>query len=183
MAGLRITNVQPDDIFNLPLFEHHLVIDTRSTEAFAAGHIATAVSLPGPAADQFSDEANEVLLVSFVVELLEDGLQPENISPVVVYGDGVDGSNAQCFMRWLAERLVKLQNNKPFQVATLQPQESGSVEDRSRDEPLLRFSSQLRDATKDVSKDIDAVRYTHGFNGCALVECEAFFSHMQYFFT
>lgn len=40
--------VSPDDVFNLPLYEHHLVIDIRSAEQYSQGHMATAVSLPSP---------------------------------------------------------------------------------------------------------------------------------------
>lgn len=43
-----LRKVSPDDVFNLPLYEHHLVIDIRSAEQYSQGHMATAVSLPSP---------------------------------------------------------------------------------------------------------------------------------------
>ena len=41
-----VREVGPDEVFNLPLYEHHLVIDIRPAEEFSHGHMATAVSFP-----------------------------------------------------------------------------------------------------------------------------------------
>lgn len=43
-----LRKVGPDEVFNLPLYEHHLVIDIRPSDEFAEGHMATAVSFPHP---------------------------------------------------------------------------------------------------------------------------------------
>ncbi len=48
MSGVEIKNVGTQDLFNLPLYEHHLVIDTRSRVEYEAGHVATSASFPGP---------------------------------------------------------------------------------------------------------------------------------------
>lgn len=164
-ASTRVTQVHEDDTFNLPLFEHHLVIDTRSTAEYEAGHIATAVSLPAPSAEDFSDEFNEALLVKFVCSLVEDGLQPENISPIVLYGDACPdgeeaGSDSQRFMRWLTERLDALKSNRPLQIATLYGNTTGGpavVEPEEEYSPVLVFSKRLRDYAEDVSTLIKSV--------------------------
>ena len=36
--------VDPDDVLNLPLYEHHLVMDLRPSREYSKGHMATAVS-------------------------------------------------------------------------------------------------------------------------------------------
>ena len=59
------------DLFNLPLYEHHLVIDTRLPEDYARGHIATAVSLPSPTLD-CSEEEREQLLVQFIESYIKE---------------------------------------------------------------------------------------------------------------
>ena len=44
-----LCEVGPDEVFNLPLYEHHLVIDIRPSQKYSQGHMATAVSFPSPA--------------------------------------------------------------------------------------------------------------------------------------
>ena len=41
-----LRKVGPDEVFNLPLYEHHLVIDIRPSQEYSRGHMATAVSFP-----------------------------------------------------------------------------------------------------------------------------------------
>ena len=48
---LLVREVSTEDLFNLPLYEHHLVIDTRARREFDAGHVASAVSYPSPCFD------------------------------------------------------------------------------------------------------------------------------------
>ena len=43
-----LRTVGPDDVFNLPLYEHHLVMDIRPSHEYSRGHMATAVSFPYP---------------------------------------------------------------------------------------------------------------------------------------
>ena len=43
-----LREVGPDEVFNLPLYEHHLVIDIRPSQKYSQGHMATAVSFPRP---------------------------------------------------------------------------------------------------------------------------------------
>ena len=43
-----LRTVDPDDVFNLPLYEHHLVMDLRPSREYSKGHMATAVSFPYP---------------------------------------------------------------------------------------------------------------------------------------
>ena len=48
LGSSLLRKVGPDEVFNLPLYEHHLVIDIRSSERYKDGHMATAVSFPCP---------------------------------------------------------------------------------------------------------------------------------------
>ena len=43
-----LRRVTADEVFNLPLYEHHLVIDLRSAEDFSRGHMTSSVSFPSP---------------------------------------------------------------------------------------------------------------------------------------
>jgi len=70
MASL-LREVCPQDVFNLPLYEHHLVIDTRPSQEFQLGHIATAVSLPSPALD-CSEPDREAILLTFIKSYIRD---------------------------------------------------------------------------------------------------------------
>lgn len=69
MAVLR--EATPQDLFNLPLYEHHLVVDTRRSEDYSRGHIATSVSLPSPPLDCPEGE-RETLLVQFIVSYTKE---------------------------------------------------------------------------------------------------------------
>ena len=57
--------VSPMDIFNLPLYEHHLVIDTRTREEYQAGHIASAVSYPSSPVE-CPELERETTLIEFI---------------------------------------------------------------------------------------------------------------------
>ncbi len=69
MAVLR--EATPQDLFNLPLYEHHLVIDTRRPEDYSRGHIATAVSLPSPSLE-CPEGDRDALLVQFIVSYMKE---------------------------------------------------------------------------------------------------------------
>ena len=102
--------VTPEDLFNLPLYEHHLVIDIRQPADYAQGHIATAVSYPSPSLECPLDE-REKGLVKFVKGYVKEYLRPENPSPVVVYGDVTNQEN-RFHAEWLARKLEKLQKDR-----------------------------------------------------------------------
>ena len=102
--------VTPGDLFNLPLYEHHLVIDIRQPVHYAEGHIATAVSYPSPSLECSPDE-REKGLVKFIKEYVKEYLRPDNPSPVVVYGD-VSSPESQFHAEWLARKLEKLQKDR-----------------------------------------------------------------------
>jgi hypothetical protein len=115
-------------MFNLPLFECYLVIDTRSRAAYDTGHILSALSLPwhetddevaahaaaAAAADSKTRDviaranaAHEKQLFDFVMQLTDDGLTPERFSPLIVYGDNSPASHRAAV--WLTSRLKSLQ--------------------------------------------------------------------------
>ena len=60
-----LRKVTPEDLFNLPLYEHHLVIDTRPQEEYTRGHIATAVLYPSLGLN-CSEEEREKSLILFI---------------------------------------------------------------------------------------------------------------------
>lgn len=71
LSSTLLREVTPQDLFNLPLYEHHLVIDTRPQREYADGHIATAVSLPSPDID-CSEAKREKLLVQFIKSYIKE---------------------------------------------------------------------------------------------------------------
>ena len=107
--GSILRKVTPEDLFNLPLYEHHLVIDTRSQEEYSQGHIATAVSYPSPDLD-CSEEEKERSLVAFIKSYIKEYFRPENPSPIVVYGS--EQPDCQLHAEWLATRLEMLQKDR-----------------------------------------------------------------------
>ncbi len=63
-AGILRT-ASPEDLFNLPLYEHHLVLDIRPLDEYERGHIASAVSYPSPLLGT-SEEEREAGLIRCV---------------------------------------------------------------------------------------------------------------------
>ncbi len=57
-----LRTVSPQDVFNLPLYEHHLVIDLRPPDQYALGHLASAVSYPSPPLGTTEEEREEGLV-------------------------------------------------------------------------------------------------------------------------
>lgn len=66
---LRHINVE--SLFNLPLYEHHLVIDTRSADVYDQGHIVSAVSYPSLDLS-CSDLEREKTLVKFIKSYVKE---------------------------------------------------------------------------------------------------------------
>ena len=69
-GGSILRKATAEDLFNLPLYEHHLLIDTRPTEEYALGHIATAVSFPSPSLDLPEEERGKSLIRSFITHYI-----------------------------------------------------------------------------------------------------------------
>ena len=60
-----LRHIDVERLFNLPLYEHHLVIDTRSANDYSSGHIVSAVSYPSPPRTS-SDLEREKTLIKFI---------------------------------------------------------------------------------------------------------------------
>ena len=60
-----LRHIDVERLFNLPLYEHHLVIDTRSADDYSSGHIVSAVSYPSPPRTT-SDVEREKTLIKFI---------------------------------------------------------------------------------------------------------------------
>ena len=125
-ANTLLRKVSSLDVFNLPLFEHHLVVDTRSPEEFSNGHMATAVSFPSPAL-ACPEEKKEQALLDFVKAYVREYLRPENPSPVLIYGSGRQECVAHA--NWLAEKLEKLQKDRQSVAVVSSPHDDRNVED------------------------------------------------------
>lgn len=113
--------VSPLDVINLPLYEYHFVIDTRSPAKYDAHHIATALAFHTQSeGDKHSCARDRVKtrnmsnvhlesldlekeLLAFISYVVENDLQPELYSPILIYGD--DDSAAQT--EWLAARMLE----------------------------------------------------------------------------
>ena len=105
---VRFKVVSPVKVFNLPLYEHHLVIDTRSEERYLRGHIVSAIHYPSWS-PTLSDEEQDASLLKFIRQVIDECLRPENPDPVVIYGNGEDAwEQAQ----WLAKRLESLKKDR-----------------------------------------------------------------------
>ena len=134
--------VPPVELFNLPLYEHHLVIDTRSKEEYQSGHIVSAIHYPSWS-PCFSDEEREASLLAFIHTVIEECLRPENPNPVVVYGDG---ENARDHAQWLATRLEFLKKDR-LSVAKVTADYSGGSQQAN---PVEYFCITIADKTREV---------------------------------
>lgn len=119
--GQSIFYVEPEDVFNLSLFEYRFLIDCRSPEAFSQEKILSAFSFPFRSPDNLFLLGNQRLADLF--RCIEAVGTPEHISPVnhhnqltrfylqllcfqiVLYGDEDSSGN----MLWLSARLQELQ--------------------------------------------------------------------------
>lgn len=134
--------VPPVKVFNLPLYEHHLVIDTRSEEAYQRGHIVSAVHFPSWS-PTLSNEEQDASLLKFIHKVIDECLRPENPNPVVVYGSGDDAwEHAQ----WLAKRLQTLKKDR-LSVAKVTTTTSRQSE---KFDPVEYFSLTIADKTREV---------------------------------
>ncbi|KAL5502565.1 hypothetical protein EMCRGX_G009361 [Ephydatia muelleri] len=135
--------VSPEDVFNLPLYEHHLVIDIRQNEEYLRGHIVSAVSYPSPSRE-CTEKERETTLFDFVRSYVEQYARPENPNPVVIYGD--DRLETQSHAEWLSTKLCTLKNDRKRIVAY---DRSRSDEEHGYD-GFEFFCETLADATNEI---------------------------------
>ena len=110
MDEVLLKHVSSEEVFNLPLYEHYLVIDTRSRYLYDEGHIATAVSYPAPDLGT-SDPERETTLHKFAQDYAREFSRPENANPIVIYG-AQEGGTSFLHARWLADKLIQLQQQR-----------------------------------------------------------------------
>jgi len=118
-----IERVSPDKIFNLPIYEGYLIIDARSPQEYALGHIETAVSFP-PFGSNFDTETQDKFLVK-CLEFLHS-LSFEHVQPISIYGN-TEHAN------WIAQRLATLNSNPLTSISS------------DADKYFLRFYQKFRD--------------------------------------
>ena len=66
-----LVHINVETLFNLPLYEHHLVVDARSGDEYASGHIVSAVSYPSPELE-CSDQEREKTLIKFIKSYVKE---------------------------------------------------------------------------------------------------------------
>ena len=66
-----LVHINVETLFNLSLYEHHLVIDTRSSDEYASGHIVSAVSYPSPECE-CPDQEREKTLIKFIKSYVKE---------------------------------------------------------------------------------------------------------------
>ena len=139
---VRFRVVSPVKVFNLPLYEHHLVIDTRSEEEYFQGHIVSAIHYPSWS-PTLSNEEQDASLLKFIHKVIDECLRPENPDPVVVYGTG-DAACEQA--KWLAKRLETLKKDR-LSVAKVKP--TAGKQSKIPD-PVEYFCLTIADKTREV---------------------------------
>lgn len=141
VEGPALRWVKPQDIFNLPLYESYLVIDTRSADDFARGSIATAVSYPSPGDPSVAEEERERRLYVFAKGYASEFCRPENANPVVIYGDA-----GTMHAQWLATKLSYLQ----VQRKSITVYQKQGVEEKESFDPLEQFCHTVADKVKEI---------------------------------
>ena len=142
---VTVKTVSSDAVFNLPLYEHYLVIDTRSLEDYEAGHVATAVSFPFPQST-CSEEEKEERLFQFAKEYAIEYSRPENPNPVVIYG-GKESDESLSHARWLGEKLQQLQRQRK---AIAIPDTGQVDQDPGGYDPLETFCQTVADRVNEI---------------------------------
>ena len=145
-----LKTVPPEDVFNLPLYEHYLVIDTRSRLEYLSGHIATAVSYP-PHPPDASQEDKDQALVSFAKGYAKEFYKPENPSPLVIYGN--DTLEDIAHTKWLAEKLSHLKRQRRmltlYSTETAQENSNEALLDDTFD-PFESFCQTVIDKVREI---------------------------------
>ena len=108
-SGVILKNVSPVQVFNLPLYEHHLVLDARPVDSYEKGRIVSSVSFPASPVDA-TEKERELHLIKFIVKLVDECSSPDNPSPVVMYGENTEAYSVH--LAWLVERLSRLKHSK-----------------------------------------------------------------------
>ena len=98
--------VSPADVFNLPLFSYFFVLDVRPAEAYVAGHCHFAFNLPPPPSGS-SDTQRDDGLLRLLQAIIEQGMAPDHVTPVVLIGDPTDPASVG-MAAWLSNRLARL---------------------------------------------------------------------------
>jgi len=99
-----IVSVSPSLVYNLPLFEGYLVIDTREPKEFMQDKIATSLNFPPSICATLPLEHFEVFFLEKIQELT-----PEHYSPIVLYDGCSQGMTEHT--KWLANRLLNFKSN------------------------------------------------------------------------
>ena len=146
-----VKTVSPDAVFNLPLYEHYLVIDARSIGEYEDGHVATSVSFPFPpetcSEDECSEDEKERRLVRFAMDYATEYCRPENPNPVVIYG-GRENVESLSHAKWLGKKLQDLQQQR--KIVAIPEAQPASMEGPDSYNPLETFYQTVADRVKEI---------------------------------
>ncbi len=119
----NIKDITFDQLYNLPIFESYLIIDTRTQIDYNLHHIHSSINCPPPIRQSLQEwdiaRERDRQLVLCLNELVEAGLQPEHSSPIVVYGEIQTGDRAH--LDYIAQRFATLAN-EPLDCGSLLPE-------------------------------------------------------------
>jgi hypothetical protein len=144
--GITLKNVSPVQVFNLPLYEHHLVLDARPKESFEKGTIVSSVSFPAPPVDT-TEKERELCLVAFIIKLVGECSSPDNASPVVIYGENTEAYRTH--VSWLSGRLSKLKHSK-LTIAMISGDLNLEPTDDATFDPLEYFCNTIASRTTEL---------------------------------
>lgn len=148
-----LKTVSPEAIFNLPLYEHYLVIDTRPKQDYEAGHIATAVSYPYPNG-LITEEERDATLFHFARDYAKEFYRPENPNPLVLYGAGERDSMSLAHARWLADKLFRLKQQRrtvvPFSSQEAEERQQQALLDEDNFDPFEGFCQTVIDKVQEI---------------------------------
>lgn len=91
---------QPEEVFNLSLYDSFIVVDCRTSEQYQKARLVTSFSCPPPPVP--FEHASSALFDAFC-ELVGSYL-PEHFSPIVLVHD--EGEASQLFVAFLAQQIV-----------------------------------------------------------------------------
>jgi rhodanese-related sulfurtransferase len=142
-----LKSVTGEAIFNLPLYEHYLVIDARTVEEYQNGHIATAVSYPCT----IPADERETALVRFAMNYSKEFYKPENPNPLVIYGSNYSSIEME-HIDWLAGKLMALKRQRNSLVSYSPEEREIEVEEEEVgiEDPYESFCQTVIDKVQEI---------------------------------
>ena len=109
-TAIPLKVVHPEQVYNLSLFSYFVIFDSRPHAEFAKSHIVGSFSLPfahhGSSSSDVADleQAREQAFQSVFARVVRDGLEPDNVSPIIICGNEQD---APGLAKWLHAKFMQ----------------------------------------------------------------------------